>query len=263
LIIDFHVHCFPDDLARRAIPLLAANGGVEPHLDGTVKGLCRSMQEAEISLSVVQPVATRPHQVRKINDWSKARQGGKLLFFASFHPDLENPVEEIKRIKEAGFRGVKLHPDYQNFFVDEERMLTIYEALFNEGLIILFHAGVDVALPSPVHCTPERLAGLLELFPGGKIIAAHMGGHLCWEKVEKELVGKDLFLDTSFSFYKLGSEGMRRLILEHGPEKILFATDSPWTDQKEELNRTRNLNLPQDSLKQILGLNAALLLGLS
>lgn len=262
MIIDFHTHCFPDELASRAIPLLAANAGIEPRLDGTIEDLCRSMQEAGISLSVVQPVATRPQQVRKINDWANTRQGGELLFFAGFHPDLDNPVEEIKRIKEAGFRGVKLHPDYQNFFVDEERMLPIYEALFNEGLIILFHAGVDVGLPSPVHCTPERLARLLKLFPGGKIVAAHMGGHLYWEEVEKELVGKDLFLDTSFSFYKLGSEGMRRLILEHGPEKILFGTDSPWTDQKEELNRIRSLHLPQDSLKQILGLNAALLLGL-
>lgn len=263
MIIDFHAHCFPDELARRAIPLLASRAGIKAYLDGTVKDLCRSMKDAGVSMSVVQPVATRPQQVRKINEWARNSQSTELLFFAAFHPDLDHPVEEIKRIKDAGFKGIKLHPDYQKFFVDEERMFHIYEAIFKEDLIILFHAGVDVGLPPPVHCIPKRLSKMIEHFPGGKIVAAHMGGYLCWDGVESELVGKEVFFDTSFSFSKLGKERMSRLILEHGPDKILFATDSPWTDQKEEIERIRGLGLPEDLTRKILGLNAMSLLGLS
>ncbi|MGB9792563.1 MAG: amidohydrolase family protein [Thermacetogeniaceae bacterium] len=261
MVIDFHTHCFPDELARRAIPLLASRAKIKPHVDGTVTDLCRSMRKAGIFLSVVQPVATRPQQVRKINEWARGNQRRELLFFAAFHPDLERPFEEIKRIKDQGFKGIKLHPDYQEFFVDEERMFPIYEAIFNEELIILFHAGVDVGLPPPVHCTPKRLANVLRLFPGGKVIAAHMGGYLCWDEVERELLGKEVFFDTSFSFCKLGKERMRRMILEHGPEKILFATDSPWTDQSEEVANIRSLGLPEDLTQKILGLNAASLIG--
>lgn len=263
MIIDFHTHCFPDELARRAIPLLASRAKITPYADGTAQGLCSSMKKAGISLSVVQPVATRPQQVRRINEWAKNNQGGELLFFAAFHPDLERPLEEIKLIKEQGFKGIKLHPDYQEFFVDEERMFPIYEAIFKEDLIILFHAGVDVGLPPPVHCTPQRLAKVLEHFPGGKVVAAHMGGYLCWDEVERELLGKEVFFDTSFSFCDLGKERMQRLILGHGPEKILFATDSPWTDQSEEIANIRSLGLTEEMTQKILGLNAASLIGVT
>jgi len=262
LQIDFHVHCFSDELAKKAVSELAAAAGTQAFLDGTIADLRRSMREAGLDLSVVQPVATRPGQVRKINSWAAANQGTDILFFAAFHPDLPGWKDEVKYIKDAGLRGVKFHPDYQKFFVDEPRLFSIYEALFNEDLILLFHAGVDIGLPPPTHCTPERLARLLDLFPGGKIVAAHMGGYQYWEEVERQLAGKDIYFDTSYSQADLGEEKMLRLILAHGPEKILFATDSPWTSQPEELAKIKEFPLPPAVTEQILGLNAASLLGL-
>lgn len=270
MVVDFHTHCFPDSLALRAIPKLAAASGIRPHLDGTASGLRHSMREAGISLSVVQPVATRPQQVRKINAWAaeqeairrSARQPEQLLFFGSLHPDLEDWREEIRRIRRDGLLGIKLHPDYQGFFVDEERMWPIYEALLQEGLIILFHAGVDIGLPPPVHCTPERLARVLSRFPGGRIVAAHMGGFRQWESVVRHLVGKDIYFDTSFSFAELGAAGMSRLIRDHGPEKVLFGSDSPWTSQKESLTAIQHLDLPPDDRERILYRNALALLSL-
>ncbi len=271
MVVDFHVHCFPDDLAPRALSKLAAAAGVEPYLDGTASSLRRSMREAGISLSVVQPVATRPQQVRAINAWAAEqeaiRRSGlhpeQLLFFGTLHPDLADWREEIRRIKEDGLRGIKFHSDYQGFFVDEERMWPVYEALFQEGLIILFHAGADIGLLPPVHCTPEGLARVLRRFPGGRIVAAHMGGYLCWEGVARHLVGTEIYLDTSFSFADLGAAGMVRLIRAHGPHKVLFGTDSPWTGQKESLASIQGLDLPPDAKERILHRNALFLLGLS
>lgn len=270
MVVDFHVHCFPDTLAPTAIPKLAATGGIKPYLNGTVSDLRHSMQEAGISLSVVQPVATRPQQVRKINAWAaeqdaircSGRQPGQPLFFGALHPDLADWQEEIGRIKADGLRGVKFHPDYQDFFVDEERMWPVYEMLLQEGLIILFHAGVDIGLPPPVHCPPERLARILRRFPGGKIVAAHMGGFRCWDCVNRYLVGSDVYFDTSFSFDSLGAEGMTRLIRAHGAGRILFGTDSPWTGQRDELINICNLDLPQADRERILCRNACSLLGL-
>lgn len=271
MVVDFHVHCFPDNLARVAIPRLAAAGGVEPYLDGTASGLRRSMQEAGISLSVVQPVATRPQQVRKINAWAAEQnavrrsggQPGQLLFFGALHPLLKDWREEIGRIKSDGLRGIKLHPEYQGFFVDDEGMWPVYEAVFQEGLIILFHAGTDIGMPPPVHCTPERLAGILRRLPGGRIVAAHMGGFRCWEGVARHLVGRDIYFDTSFSLRELGAEGMSRLIRDHGPDRVLFGSDSPWTSQRDELADLRRFCLPPGGLERILYRNALSLLGIS
>ncbi len=267
MVVDFHVHCFPDNLAPVAIPRLAATGGIEPRLDGTAAGLRRSMQEAGISLSVVQPVATRPRQVRKINAWAASEQaaqpssGPRLLFFASLHPELDDWREEIGRIKRDGLRGVKLHPDYQDFFIDDERMFPVYETLFSEGLILLLHAGVDIGLPPPVHCPPERLARVLDRCPGGKIVAAHMGGFRCWEQSARLLAGRDLYFDTSYSFAELGAAEIAGLARAHGVDRVLFGTDSPWTEQGEELAYIRQLDLPQLDLERILGGNALSLLG--
>lgn len=271
MVVDFHTHCFPDSLASRAVSKLAALCGLQPYTDGTVSGLRRSMREAGVSLSVVQPVATRPQQVRTINTWAaeqdairrSSRQPEQLLFFGTMHPDLADWREEIGRIKRDGLLGIKFHPDYQGFFVDEDRMWPFYEALFQEGLIILFHAGSDAGLPPPVHCAPERLARVLDQFPGGRIVAAHMGGYRCWEGVARHLAGKELYFDTSFSFAGLGAAGMARLIRAHGPEKVLFGTDSPWTSQLESLAGIRGLDLPPDGKERILCQNAGSLLGLS
>ncbi len=273
MVIDFHVHCFPDALAPRAIPKLVANGGIKPHLNGTASDLRRSMKEAGISLSVVQPVATRPQQVRRINEWAAAEQaygltapnqpGPRLVFFGALHPDLVDWREEIGRIKSDGLQGVKFHPDYQDFFVDEKRMWPIYEILFREGMVVLFHAGEDIGLPPPVHCPPERLARVLRQFPGGRIVAAHMGGFRCWEEAARHLVGSKIYFDTSFSYAELGAAGMTRLIKAHGADRVLFGTDSPWTGQRKELINIGNLDLPPGDRDRILYQNTSALLKLS
>lgn len=261
-IIDIHIHVFPDELADRAIPALAAQAGIPAHLDGRVSSIKSSMDEAGICISVVQPVATKPSQVRTINQWAKEITHDNIISFGALHPEYEEWRQEIHRLKDMGIPGIKLHPDYQKFFVDEERMFPIYEAIFQEDLILLLHSGVDIGLPAPYHCCPKRLQRVAETFPGAKIIAAHMGGYDCWDYVEEYLVGTDILFDTSFSSHRMGIERMVNIIRGHGPEKILFGTDSPWTHQKSEVKTIESLPLPLKDKKLILGENAARLLNL-
>lgn len=54
-----------------------------------------------------------------------------------------------------------------------------------------------------------------------------------------------------------------RIGSKHGFDRLLFATDSPWSDQAEEVERLRGMMLPNDVLEMILGGNAARLLGLT
>ncbi|MDD3927913.1 MAG: amidohydrolase family protein [bacterium] len=262
MIIDFHVHCFPDDLAAKAVPALAAAAGETAYTDGTISDLKRSMDEAGIDISVLQPVATRPGQVEGINNWLEDVIDNRIAAFGAMHPDLElrHVTEALERITDMGLRGVKLHPDYQDFFVDEERLSPMYEEIFSRGLYILFHAGVDIGLRPPYHCTPDRLAVLLERFPEARVIAAHMGGFAYWDTVEYMLIGREIYLDTSYAIDYLGTERMSYLIRGQGAEKILFATDSPWAEQAEELEAIDDLELDRDERKLVLGDNAARIL---
>jgi hypothetical protein len=220
------------------------------------------MKEAGIDKSVVAPIATKPSQVRSINDWAVGvnRQYPDLECFGTLHPLYDEWQAEIENLVAAGILGIKLHPDYQEFFVDDPALLPMYQALAEAGLILLFHAGVDIGLPPPVHCPPDRLARVLDAVPQLTIVAAHMGGYACWDDVERHLVGRDLYFDTSYSMADLGIERATAMIRAHGTDKILFGTDSPWTVQSAEVAAIRALPLTDDEIAAILGENAARLL---
>lgn len=260
LIIDFHVHCFPDLLAGSAVPKIADLAGIPARLNGTVSDLKRSMAKAGITHSVIQHIATRPSQVRSINDFAASVCSQGIYSFGTLHPDYDDWKSEIVRIKELGLKGIKFHPDYQKFFLDEVRMFPIYEKVFEEDLIALFHAGFDIGLPTSNRSMPDRLSHVLDAFPEAKIVAAHMGGHSVWKAVEEQLVGRSLYFDTSFSLDFIKEDQFKRIIKNHGYKKILFGTDSPWTDQSEEVKRISSLGLKPEELDDIIYNNAARLL---
>lgn len=262
MVIDFHVHCFPDDLAERAITKLSGTAEVPARLNGTAADLRKSMAKAGIDLSVVQHIATKPSQTREINDWAASICSDGIHSFGTVHPDFPDWKNEISRIRSLGMKGIKFHPDYQEFLVDDPRMFSIYEWIFETGLIALFHAGSDSGFDPPYHCTPKRLAHVLDAFPEATIVAAHMGSNLMWDDVEKHLVGRKIYLDTSYSLNYMGETQFKRIVNDHGHDKILFASDSPWTDQSEELEAIRNTGLDKGVLKDILGNNAARILSI-
>ncbi len=262
MIIDFHTHCFDDSVAAQAVPKLAERCGIAAKLNGTVADVKESMKRAGVDYSVVLSIATKPSQTVKINNWSVGIQHEGIIAFGSIHPDFGEWKHELDRIKRLGIKGIKFHPDYQEFYVDDKKMYAIYQKAFELDMIVVFHAGVDIGLPEPYHCTPDRLARVAADFPGGKIVAAHMGGYDCWDGVEKFLVGTEVFFDTSFSLGRGHDSQINRIIREHGHGRILFGTDSPWCVQKDEIEKLKGFRLEDFAEKGILGENAGRLLGL-
>ena len=264
MIIDVHVHCFPEELAEKTVPFLAKRAGVTPHLPGTISALKSSMQNSGISCSVLQNIATKPGQTETINTWAaeKQQQSSEIISFGTIHPEYKNIDEELQRIKALGLKGVKFHPDYQKFYVDTKESLLLYEKIFKLGLVILIHAGIDIGLPAPYHCTPERLEKVVDNFENEKMIAAHMGGYQFWSQVKEKLVGRGLYFDTSYSFDFMPEEEFTEMIKDHGSDKILFGTDSPWADQAAEVNKIKQLKLSEAEKKNILAANAVKLLNM-
>lgn len=256
MAIDFHVHCFPDELAGRAIGKLSGKAKIPAYLDGTVGALERSMSKAGIDFSIVQNIATKPSQTTAINDWAASICSDKIHSFGTVHPDFAGWKNEIPRIRALGMKGIKFHPDYQGFFADDPRMFPLYDRVFETGLIALFHAGSDRGFAPPYKCTPKRLAHILDAFPEATIVAAHMGANLMWDEGEKYLVGRKIYLDTSISIDHMGAAQFKRFVKNHGHSNILFATDSPWTDQTEEIQTIRSIGLDENILEDILVNNA-------
>ena len=260
MIIDFHTHCFDDSLAKSAVPLLEKKARIHAMHDGTVSGLKQSMAACGIDKSVALPVATKPSQVPAINEWAKRNRDKDVYFFGALHPDDKNFFDAAKQLKNDGFRGVKLHPDYQHFYADEKRMMPLYEALRDLNLLVVLHSGVDIGYPWPVYCTPHMIKNIVESVKGIRLVAAHMGAHGLWRDVEDLILGLPIFIDTAYSQYLLENSGMERMIKKHGAERVLFGTDSPWRNQQEEAQAIASLNLPSGDIDHILYKNALLLL---
>jgi predicted TIM-barrel fold metal-dependent hydrolase len=258
MIIDVHTHTFPDALAERAVTTLAARAGIAAHTDGTNAGLRASMARAGVDLSVLMPIATKPSQVRSINAWAAEinREARGLLSFGTLHPAQDDWAAEIARLVDDGIPGIKLHPDYQDVFVDDPALLPIYRALADAGRVMLVHAGVDIGVPPPVHCSPERLARVLDAVPGLTVIAAHLGGYQQWDDVARCLLGRDLYLDTCYTLDDLGEAAFCDIVRAHGVSRVLFGTDSPWKDQAAEVAHLQALPLTDNEKAAILGGNA-------
>ncbi len=264
MLIDFHTHAFADALAPRAIgSLSAASGGLTPYTDGTVAGLLRSMDECGVSHSVMLNIATKPKQQTRINDWAAEISSDRITAFGSIHPDAEDVFDELDRIRSLGLKGVKLHPEYQNFEVDEPRMFPIYRKIASLGLITVFHAGQDIGFMPPAKAAPDKLLRALPAFDGAPVVAAHFGGYIMWDDVLDQLCGLPVYFDTSFCFGRIQHPLAQAIAEKHTPDRLLFGTDLPWSDAKTERRVIDSLDLSAEDKEKIYFRNAAKLLQLN
>ncbi len=279
-IIDFHTHAFPDKIAGKTIEMLSKKGGIPAYTDGTTGGLCNVLTEAGISLGIVLPVVTRPEQFEsvtrfaaQINEekfhWEAEAAGerksdptAKLLSFGGIHPDTPDYKKELKTLSERGFRGIKLHPDYQGVYFDDIRYMRIVEYASELGLIVITHAGVDIGFPDTVRCTPERARKVIREIKPEKLVLAHMGGWNLWDEVLDSLADEPVYLDTAYSMGHISEEHFMSLCRAHGADRILFATDCPWGDPKRDLETFFSMPLTKEEQELMLHCNAERLLGL-
>lgn len=263
VLIDFHVHAFNPKVADRAVQKLQDLCGVVPYTRGFVDQTIRRFDEWNVDRGVLLPIATKPSQQTVINDWVKEQDGDRLISFGSVHPDAEDAVDELNRIKKMGLHGIKLHPDYQNFMVNEKRLDPIYDELERLGLPVTFHAGYDCVSPDLIHCPPELSRETAVRHPGMKMIFAHMGGNDCWRQVLDCLAGVDgeVYLDTSFSM-NCENSLMEKIISRHGSERILFASDCPWESPALLAEKIDSLKISDDAKENIYHKNAQRLLGI-
>lgn len=282
MVIDFHTHTFPDAISVNVIHKLSLTSRTRAFSDGSLDALRRSMETAGIKYSVNLPVMTSSGQVEKINrtmiENREALLSQGIIAFGGMHPDYEDFKSELKRLKAGNIPGIKLHPAYQNVDLDDVRMLRIIEAASDIGLIVLTHAGIDVGIYDRNYSSVKQILNVIRQVRPEKFVLAHMGGWGCWNDVERDLAGAPVYMDTAFAVgaitpspdacqrpildSNLSNEQFVRIARKHGTDKILFATDSPWEEQKNYIERIEALALSAEEKLRIFGGNAAALLNL-
>ena len=256
-IIDFHTHIYPRKIARKATESTCAFYDLKTDLTGTAELLLEEGKKAGISEFVLLPVAVKPEQTHHINVFIAEEVSAHPEFhgFGALHALTEDPDGEIRYILEAGFKGIKLHPDIQGFPIDDERLFPVYDYL-QDRLLVLIHCGD----PRHDNSHPRRLKRIMDEFPHLQVIAAHLGGWTMFDTAVRYLKDKDCYFDLSSCFQFLPPERMKKYITCYGADRVLFGSDFPiWSPQKE-VEAFLRLELSTDDLEKIAYRNAARLL---
>lgn len=282
MIIDFHTHIFPDKIANMAIRkieadtlkrqgiLTDAGEGELPSaaerflavIPATLDAMKKSMAEHNVDATLVLPIATSVTQSTSINKFAaEINNRDGIYSLGSLHPFQEDWESVLYDIKEKGLRGIKLHTEYQNFDIDCPESIRVLKKCEELNMLVVLHAGNDVGIAPPARCMPDRLRRVLDYHISGKnIVAAHLGGWEAWDDVEKYLVGTPVYFDTAYTLSCIDKEQFVRIVKNHGSDKILFGTDSPWQGQGKSAEELRSVGLTDEELENIFYKNAKKLL---
>ncbi len=258
-IFDAHCHIYPAKIALKAAQATATfYDSLGETYDGTVQTLFEN--SGDITMHLVQSVATNPAQVKSINEFiarEVAEFPERLYGFGALHPMSEDVHGDVKHLLDLGLHGAKLHPDIQKFALDDPKMFALCEAC--EGVIpLLLHTGDQRFSFS----NPEQLVPLLKRFPKLTVIGAHFGGWSVWQEATSRLAQRfdNLWVDCSSSLFALNKAQARALIDAYTPQRVLFGTDYPMWNPRQELEKLRALEHENEA--DILWNNAARLFDL-
>lgn len=265
MLIDFHTHAFPEKISERAIGMLAAKVRTTPYTNGTISGLLEQTERCNVDRAVVCNIATNAKQMTNVNNFAietMQAHGDRLTPLGSIHPAAQHKSDEIERLHNAGISGIKLHPDYMGFHIDDKIYDEIFDTSAQFGMFIVIHAGFDVCSPKKVWASPKAVESRLNRSPHTKLICAHFGGNMMWNEVEERLIGKNLYIDTSMGYIEgLSREQASRMLNKHGADNVLFGSDCPWSDPNEAFRYIDSLFILDDLKERIFYKNAAALLG--
>jgi len=260
MLIDFHTHVFHPKIADKVLAQLEGHYGIPPVGAGRTEDLIERMQRAGIERSVVLTAATAPAQVIPANNWALKLQSTHKEFipFGTIHPYFDRMESELDRLEKHGIIGLKLHPDFQGFRMDDPALYDVME-MINDRFICLFHVG-DTLSPEENPSCPRKLRALRKAFPKPTIIAAHMGGYRHWELAIEELSDCDVFVDSSSVMDFVDDAMLKKLFNTYGKERILFGSDYPLFDAGEELDQFKSrLKLAESDIENMMNISRKLL----
>jgi hypothetical protein len=251
-MLDVHTHIFHPKVAPRILKELEVRYGISPAGSGLAEDLIARLKKRGFSKAVVHTAATAPAQVIPANNWSIEikKRYPELVPFGTIHPGFDRWERELNRLEKNGIKGLKLHPDFQGYWLNDKRLGPIFEAI-GERFFLMIHIGDRLPAHKSPSC-PVKLKQVIKDFPRLKIIAAHLGGYLQWDLALEHIVGEDIFLDTSSCIDFIPEDTLKKILARHPKERILFGSDYPLFDPGQELDKLLRLKfLPENDIRMI------------
>jgi len=224
----------------------------------TAEGIDYACILAELS-HITTGVCTN-EQVREF-----CKGSSRLIPFCDVNPHLYTDLgsELHRKVEDEGFRGLKLYPTYQHYYLNDTRMYPLYQAAQELQIPVLIHTGSSVFKGSRLkYGDPLHLDDVATDFPALNLVMAHSG--------------RGFWYDRAFFLSKLHANVYMELsglppskLMTYFPElarntdKVIFGSDWPgMTHIRRNMEAISELPLPSEGVENILGGNAARLLKL-
>jgi predicted TIM-barrel fold metal-dependent hydrolase len=272
MIIDFHSHHFPDRVAARAIAGMCkrTEGYLWAAGDGTLANHLDNMEHDGIDAAVLCQIATKPSQYQVLLDYALSLSSGMygerakkmIIPFMSIHPADRLWEQRLEEIASKGIKGIKVHPYYQNFHLDDSRVWPMFRKMAELKLVVVCHCGYDIGYPGRKDaCGPKEIATLLENVKGLCFVAAHLGGCSGFPTHSTDrIIELGAYADTSALIANRHRDEEMRLLASWPRERLLFGTDFPWTNYAETVRWVKSVRDEADwdlifsgNAKRILG----------
>lgn len=152
------------------------------------------------------------YELEKYIDFIKPYNNLIPVAFCEINYDLDN----LKKIKEIGYRGIKIHPRISKVESDDDRVFELIKLANKLNLIVLYCGFLGVS---------EKF---IEKIGDEKIIFLHTGGRDLEKTFEKLKDKKNILLDLSYTFAKYDElNDYIKYLFENYSDRICIGSDHP------------------------------------
>ncbi len=150
---------------------------------------------------------------------------------AGFNPAVNDPEKELKRVKEFGFRAIKIHPRFSGIDLERNELPRIFKTAAELELPVMYC--------TYMHCAAERyttvdplyaLVGVLKHSPRTKVILVHGGDVEVLKYMELVRFNENLLLDLSLTIMKYEGSSIDtdiKYLFNRFDRRICIGTDFP------------------------------------
>ncbi len=255
MIIDSHVHLFPDKLFDAIWKWFDAFAWDVKYKLYTAACIER-LKNSGIDGAVIYNYAHKPGLSEYLNTWNYGlkQSHDNLIVFGTAHPDDENLKHVLQTaLKTYNLSGIKLHSHVLGRSPDHESYFPIYEQVCEYNKVVTIHAGTGPALAGYTASTKEisgvdKIYGFMKRFPEMTCIVPHFGAEEYDEFFDLMAEFKNLWTDNTMALSGYFEKSPRTASIIKYQDRILYGTDFPNIpyDMMTEIHAIKALNLGKE-----------------
>ena len=264
LVVDAHVHLFPDYLFA-PIRQWFDQFGWRIRYRLSSDEIIKFLHSRGIGHIIALHYAHKPGIARELNNYMAdiCRSHPQVTGMATVLPGEKDALSILEDAFKQGLGGVKLHNHVQCFEINSKAMDDVYRVCSAHGKPLIMHVGREPKSPAypcdPYElCAADKLEIVLNEYPHLNVCVPHLGADE-FDAYQRMLERYDnLWLDTTMMLAQYLMVDYTPDLSAMRPDRIMYGTDFPnlpyaWD---REIKLLIEQDLPENTLERILGLNA-------